>query len=61
MGTTVTYDTENDVLYVRFEDKPATSSIEDGHGRVWRFDAAEKIVGVTFIDFTARLGAEDKA
>lgn len=55
MATEVTYDTDADVLYVRFEDKDATSGFEDGHGRVWRVGRDNKVIGVTFLDFAKRL------
>jgi uncharacterized protein YuzE len=55
MATKVTYDPGADVLYVRFDDKAAEHGVEDGHGRVWRFGRDNKLIGVTFLDFTSRL------
>lgn len=51
----VTYDQHADVLYVTFADKPAARGFEDGFGRVRRYDSDDKLIGVTFIDFTKRL------
>jgi len=51
---TVTFDPENDVLYVAYSDQPATKGIEGPAGVIRRYDG-DDLIGVTVLDFTHRL------
>ena len=49
----VTYDSEDDVLYISTRKTPATKGIEDQYCILWRYDNSGALIGATVLDFNA--------
>ena len=47
----VTYDRGSDVLYINTRHEAATKTKTDDYGIYWRYDAHDRIIGATVIDF----------
>lgn len=50
----VTYDTKTDVLYVTKAVEKDTHGVLDHFGIIWRYDANDRLVGATVMDFCER-------
>lgn len=48
---TVTYDRDQDVLYISARRDAASRGVEDPHGIVWRYDRDGELIGATVVDF----------
>jgi uncharacterized protein YuzE len=55
MMVDVTYDAAGDVLYVIWTEDVSIKGTETADGMVKRYDAAGHLLGVTVMDFAARL------